>query len=34
MKGIPIHGIGMQGHFQVDGFSTSSIDRNIKRFGD
>lgn len=33
-RGIPIHGIGMQGHFTVGGIRASSIRNNIQRFGE
>ncbi len=33
-NGIPIHGVGLQGHFVLGQINHSSIDQNIKRFGE
>lgn len=33
-RGIPIHGIGLQGHFSLGTINRSSITQNIERFGE
>ena len=33
-RGIPIHGIGMQGHFTLDSINFSSIAQNMQRLGE
>lgn len=33
-RGIPIHGVGLQGHFTLGGFSVGGIAENIRRLGE